>query len=210
MAKVHLVTEDGVRMAQLSRLGDFQVAEGYVDVRGWEVASVDGRDVGKVHDLLVDLDGMRTRYLQVRLHPAVAATSSDRDVLVPIGAATISDANKRVVVPLAADRIALLPAFDGRTLRRAHESEVRRHFSLGEVAAAAATAATTEPRASFYDDEAFNDRRFFAGSRPPVTADATGSHDEVARIPIRPDETVVLKKGTDGTDEIIVRRPRTD
>ena len=169
--KACLLTDDGVRIAPLSRLGDFEVAQGYVDVRGWEVASSDGRDVGKVHDLLVDLDGMRTRYLQVRLHPAVAATTGDRDVLVPIGSAQIAEGSKRVVVPLDASRIPLLPAFDNRQLLRAHEAEIRRHFSLGEAAAAAAT-------------------------RPDIT-----------RVPVRPDETVVLEKGVDGHDEIVIRRP---
>ena len=73
MSKPYLVTDDGVRIAPLSRMSDFEVADGYVDVRGWEVSSSGGRDVGKVRDLLVDLDDMRTRYIEVRLHPAVAA-----------------------------------------------------------------------------------------------------------------------------------------
>lgn len=207
MSKHHLQTDDGVRMALLSRLDDFQVADGYVDVRGWEVSSSDGRDVGRVHDLLVDLDGMRTRYLEVRLHPAVAAVSGDRDILVPVGSAQITEANKRVVVPMAADRIALLPAFDNKHLLRTHESETRRHFSLGE--AAAAVAGTPAP--SFYDHEAFDDRKFFTRRpAPPADVRAGTADDEVTRIPVADDETVVIRKADDGQDEIIVRRPRVD
>jgi sporulation protein YlmC with PRC-barrel domain len=207
MSKPYLLTDDGVRIALLSRLDDFHVADGYVDVRGWEVASSDGRDVGRVHDLLVDLDGMRTRYLEVRLHPAVAAVSDDRDVLVPVGSAQITEANKRVVVPLAADRIALLPAFDNKHLLRTHESEIRRHFSLGE--AAAAVAGTPAP--SFYDHEAFDDRKLFMRRpAPPADVRAEAAEDEVTRIPVADDETVVLRKSDDGQDEIIVRRPRVD
>ena len=172
MAKPWLVTDDGVRIAPMSRLSDVEVAQGFVDVRGWEVSSSDGRDVGKVHDLLIDLDGMRTRYLQVRLHPAVAATAGDRDVLVPIGSADISEATKRVVVPLDAGRISLLPAFDNRNLLRTHEAEIRRHFSLGEAAATTASPAVGE-----------------------------------TRVPVRPEETVVLEKGPNGHDEIVIRRP---
>lgn len=207
MAKKQLVTEDGVRMALLSELGDFQVAEGYTDIRGWHVGSSDGRDVGKVHDLLVDLDGMRTRYLEVRLHSAFAASTGDRDVLIPIGSAQISEGDHRVLVPLPADRIALLPAFDNHHLLRVHEAEIRRHFSLGEAAAAATgTAATSR---SNYDHEAFDDRRFFAGNRPVRNADeAAVEGDEVLRIPVQPEDAVVLRKGEDGRDEIIVRRPR--
>ena len=77
--------EDGVRIAPLGALDDFQVAQGYPDVRGWKVFSSDGQEVGKVHELLIDVDNLRTRYLDVRLTQAIAATPGDRDVLVPIG-----------------------------------------------------------------------------------------------------------------------------
>ena len=39
-------TDDGVRIAPLSALNDFEVAEGYPDLRGWNVASTDGQEVG--------------------------------------------------------------------------------------------------------------------------------------------------------------------
>jgi len=52
-------TEDGVRIAPLGELRDFEVAEGYPDIRGWRVESADGREVGKVHELLIDIDNMR-------------------------------------------------------------------------------------------------------------------------------------------------------
>ena len=58
----------------LSALDDFEVAEGYPDIRGWHVASADGQEVGKVHDLLIDVDHMRTRYLDVRLTKELASS----------------------------------------------------------------------------------------------------------------------------------------
>ena len=137
MAKHILETEDGVRIAPLSGLGDFQVAEGYKDIRGWRVASMDGREVGHVHELLVDMDSMRTRYLDVRLHSTLATADGDRDVLIPIGAARLDDKDSQVVVPLTAERVSLLPPYDHKHLLRTHESEIRRHFALGEVAAEA-------------------------------------------------------------------------
>lgn len=165
-------TEDGAQIAPLSDLKDFQVSEGYKDIRGWRVDSADGKDVGKVHDLLVDLDGMRTRYLDVRLHSAIAATHGDRDVLIPIGTARIADEGEVIVVPLTADRVSLLPPYDHASmLTRAHESEVRRHFTLGEAAAvttATASAASPAPTTTdrqvergTYDHEAYDDRKFF-------------------------------------------------
>jgi len=213
MAKV-IETEDGARLAQLSDLKDFQVAEGYRDIRGWRVDSSDGREVGKVHDLLVDLDGMRTRYIDVRLTSALAAVEGDRDVLVPIGAARIADTADRVIVPMTADRVSLLPPYAHGPLTRAYESEIRRHFSLGEAAAAgtvaaaegaaadAAATARAEKDRGFYENEAYDDRRFF--SNRGARADRAGGE---TRIPVGADDTVVLKKGDAGNDEIIVRKP---
>jgi sporulation protein YlmC with PRC-barrel domain len=272
-------TEDGVRIAPLSDLRDFEVAEGYPDIRGWRVDSADGREVGKVHDLLIDIDNMRTRYLDVRLTKELAASPEDRDVLVPIGTAQIVDDGNRVRIPLSAERVGLLPMYDHDRLTRADELEVRRHFSLGEVAATGAAAVAT---GSFYDDEGYNDRRFFGARRdvraePRAEADRAeakreekradaqldeakraeeraeeerraeekraaqraereartehdaadqerererAEHDRVereirasdseVRVPIHRDESVVLRRGDDGQDEIIIRRPVRD
>lgn len=222
-------TEDGAQIAPLSDLKDFQVSEGYRDIRGWRVDSADKKDVGKVHDLLVDLDGMRTRYLDVRLHSAIAATHGDRDVLIPIGSARIADEGEVIVVPLSADRITLLPPYDhAGMLTRAHESEVRRHFTLGEAAAgamaataaSAATPMTTDKpvERGIYDHEVYDDRKFFQVKPRKETRDADvmppqrDIHGDVAetRIPVAPDDSVAIKRGADGHDEVIVRRPVTE
>ena len=238
-------SDDGTRIAPLSALNDFEVAEGYPDIRGWRVASTDGHEVGKVHDLLIDVDQMRTRYLDVRLTKELAASPGDRDVLVPIGTAQVVEGKDVVRVPLTAERFGLLPVYDHGRLTRTHELEVRRHFSLGEAAAAAAagTAATTAAR-DFYDDEGYDDRRFFGKRRPrgadeeiaarrvdaeraeaarvdaardaevrrdaterAVERDTREARDNEIRVPVERDDAVVLKRGDDGRDEIIIRRP---
>jgi photosynthetic reaction center H subunit len=257
--------EDGVRIAPLGALDDFQVAEGYPDVRGWRVFSSDGQEVGKVHELLIDVDNLRTRYLDVRLAQTIAATPGDRDVLVPIGTAHIVDDENVVRVPLSAERIGLLPVYDHGHLSRVHEVEVRRHFSLGEAAAAAATGAVTDTAGrTFYDDAGYDDRKFFGQRNVPLTDDELAARraaerpvtdrpvadrpvadrpltdreladrefaprdprdadralvDRVVmdrdirtregevRVPVERDESVVLKRGEGGRDEIIIRRP---
>jgi sporulation protein YlmC with PRC-barrel domain len=254
-------TEDGLRIAPLSALNDFEVAEGYPDIRGWRVDSTDGQHVGKVHDLLIDVDNMRTRYLDVRLTKELAASPGDRDVLVPIGTAQVIEGKDIVRVPLTGERFGLLPLYDHGRLTRTHELEVRRHFSLGEAAATAATAATGAATAAtagaatrgFYDDDGYDDRRFFGARRPPrtdaeiaarrvdserelaarervdrdvVARERTDrdlvdqdrmeraaaerdvrTRDEEIRVPVDRDAAVLLKRGDDGRDEIIIRRP---
>ena len=134
MVKLMIETEDGVRIAPLSSLKEFQVAEGYRDIRGWKVLAADDNEVGKVHELLIDMDSMRTRYVDVRLHSTLAAADGDRDVLVPMSALRVDDKAETVVVPLTVERVSLLPPYDHAHLLRAHEAEIRRHFALGEVA----------------------------------------------------------------------------
>ena len=263
-------TDDGVRIAPLSELDDFEVAEGYPDIRGWRVASADGEEVGKVRDLLIDVDQMRTRYLDVRLTKELAASPGERDVLVPVGTAQVVEGKDVVRVPLTAERVGLLPLYERGRLTRTYELEVRRHFSLGEAAAAAATgAAAGAATRGFYDDEGYDDRRFF-GQRRRARADeeiaarrvdaeradaarldderlaaerearerelrdrdvgerglrerelrarelrdrevrdrdARGRDDEI-RVPVDRDDAVLLKRGEDGRDEIIIRRPK--
>jgi PRC-barrel domain protein len=219
-------TEDGAQIAPLSDLKDFQVSEGYKDIRGWRVDSADGKQVGKVHDLLVDLDGMRTRYIDVRLDSSIAASHGDRDVLIPIGSARIANEGDVVVVPLTAERVSLLPMYDHGVLTRTYESELRRHFTLGEAAAGTAAAATEAAadrvadrpvERGFYDNEAYDDRRFFQSRKnvePGVDAAPVAPQRDIhgdlheTRIPVSPEDSVILKKGDSGQDEIIVRRPQ--
>jgi hypothetical protein len=193
-------------------------------VRGWRVDAADGTEIGKVHELLVDLDAMRTRYLDVRLTSEVAAAPEDRDVLVPIGAANIEQDHDVVRIPLTAERVGLLPPYTHGAVTREQEYEVRRHFTFGRAAAgglaASESASAARESRNFYDDETFDDRRFF-GSRnrerdartddvarvsdAPVTA----GESEV-RVPLRAEDSVVVKRNEDGPDEIIIRRPRSD
>lgn len=261
MAKERIYeTDDGVRIAPLSALDDFEVAEGYPDIRGWRVASADGEEVGKVRDLLIDVDQMRTRYLEVRLTKQLAAAPGDRDVLVPIGTAQFVEGKDVVRVPLTAERFGLLPLYERGRLTRTHELEVRRHFSLGEATAAAATGAaaggaTASTTRGFYDDEGYDDRRFFGKRRTRAeeeiaarrvdaeradaervdaerlraeraAADRTAversvaerttadrdlrTRDDEIRVPVEREDAVMLKRGEDGRDEIIIRRPKGD
>lgn len=217
-------TADGSRLAPLGDVDDFEVAEGYPDVRGWRVDAADGTEVGKVHELLVDLDAMRTRYLDVRLATEVAAAPEDRDVLVPIGAATIEKDHDVVRIPLTAERVGLLPPYAHGPVTREEEYEVRRHFTFGRAAAEglAASEAASAARESrdFYNDEAYNDRRFFT-SRDTATepGDSSSARERTTvndagetevRVPLQADDSVVVKRNESGHDEIIIRRPRSD
>jgi hypothetical protein len=86
----------GVRLTPLRELEKFTIAEGEADIRGWEVQTVSGREVGKISDLLVDTTTDEVVMLDVDL------AGSDRHTLAPVRAAQL-DRGRRVVVIDSAD-----------------------------------------------------------------------------------------------------------
>lgn len=85
----------GIRLASLRELDDYRVAEGDADVRGWEVRTVGGREIGKVADMLVDPDAGEVVMLDVDL------AGTDRHTLAPVRAAQVDRARRVVVLDTA-------------------------------------------------------------------------------------------------------------
>ena len=81
---------DAERLVRLSDLGKWDVAEGEPDIRGWEVRTIGGRELGKINELLVDPDAGEVVMLDVGL------SGSDRHALVPLRIVEI-DRHARVV-----------------------------------------------------------------------------------------------------------------
>src|SRR3712207_1886479 len=81
----------GGRILPLTDMGEYEIAEGFPDVRGWDVTERGGKRVGKVHELLVDTAAMRVRYVDVELDRGVAGAGAggDRHVLIPAGSVTL-------------------------------------------------------------------------------------------------------------------------
>src|SRR5438132_222096 len=87
---------EGTSLAPMSALGDWELAKGEPDIRGWEVQTVSGRQLGVVRDLLVDRDAREVVMLDID-HPG-----ADRHSLVPIRAAQI-DRVARIVLMDSSD-----------------------------------------------------------------------------------------------------------
>src|SRR4051812_11659379 len=81
---------DAERLVRLSDLGKWDVAEGEPDIRGWEVRTIGGRELGKVKELLVDPDAGEVVMLDVDL------TGSDRHAQVPLRIVEIDRARRLV------------------------------------------------------------------------------------------------------------------
>jgi sporulation protein YlmC with PRC-barrel domain len=87
---------DAERLVPLKDMGSWDVAEGEPDIRGWEVRTVGGRELGKVKELLVDPDAGEVVMLDVDL------AGSDQHALVPLRIVEI-DRARRVVRMDSAD-----------------------------------------------------------------------------------------------------------
>ena len=85
--------EDLVRMSSLS---SWTVSDGEPDIRGWDVQTVSGRQIGSVADLLVDQGAHEVVMLDVDL------PGTDRHALVPVRLVEI-DRERRVVRMDSAD-----------------------------------------------------------------------------------------------------------
>ena len=84
------------RLTSLASLGSWKVSEGDADVRGWEIRTVSGRQLGSVADLLIDADAGEVVMLDVDL------PGTDRHTFVPIRVVQI-DRAKRVILMDSAD-----------------------------------------------------------------------------------------------------------
>jgi hypothetical protein len=80
----------GVRLVRLSELSKYTVADGEPDIRGWEVRTISGRQLGEVAELLVDTDAGEVVMLDINV------ASNGRHSFAPVRAAMI-DRTARVV-----------------------------------------------------------------------------------------------------------------
>jgi sporulation protein YlmC with PRC-barrel domain len=110
------------RLVRLKELDDYKVAEGEPDIRGWNVYTATGRELGDVEDLLVDTDAGEVVMVDIDLK------RDDRHTLAPIKAAWIDRPNRRVVLNTAMfDVDDAIPALSRRN--EPVESESVRHFN---------------------------------------------------------------------------------
>jgi uncharacterized protein (TIGR02271 family) len=206
--------DDIPRIAALKDLGDFKVAEGYPDPRGWSVVEAEGRKVGKVHDLIVDTGQLRTRYLAIRLDKDEIGAKHDRDVLLPVGAARLDDDDDRVLLgSMTRAQLTTLPVFEEGEITRDYEDSVLSRMPSRGATAGAAAAATGAAASDYYASTHFDDRQFFGSRRPrmeqelqrDVKDERTARGAEESRM-TRSEEELDIEKRRVQAGEVSVRK----
>ena len=160
-------------LRRLSDTKDFEVADGYPDIRGWEVKTPDGRTLGKVDDLIVSTSEMRVLYIDVDVDRSLRSAVSDAarpkgaeegHALVPIGAAQLDDAGDDVIVnSLSGNDLASYPRYAHTGgITREYESSLRNRWAGGTAAAGATAGAASS---NLYDTEHYDHDRFYSKAR---------------------------------------------
>jgi len=138
------------RMSDIKK--DYEVADDHEDVMDWDVVGRDGTKIGEVEDMIVDMQAMKVRYLEVELDDDLPGVQDDQRVLIPVGIADLDYSNKNVMVSsLDSSMATSYPAYRGEPITREYENSLMSSFSPGYQAGVAQDT-------SFYDHEHFQRR----------------------------------------------------
>jgi uncharacterized protein (TIGR02271 family) len=161
------------RVAPLSDLSDYEVADHEPDVRGWDVIAADGKKIGEVEDLIIDTGAMKVRYLDIEVEKDFRA-KDDRHILVPVGQARLHEKEDHVHInTLSSSEVRTFPGYKGR-LDRTYEDSVHQHFG---TTSSTATGGTDR---DYYANDNFDDNRFY-GSRRGVSGTTSRDDSRSAR-----------------------------
>lgn len=156
------------RLHKLNELEDYEIADHDPDVRGWNVVDGRGREIGEVDELIVDLDAMKVRYIDMKLDGNLAADreTDEPHVIVPIGLARLDEEDDTVRVDTEnAELVIVCPVYDGGQVTPEYESQVRERL-------VPKMAVPPQSRADYYNSEAYDENRFY-GSRRGMAGSST-------------------------------------
>lgn len=202
---------DGRNLERVDQLSDIDVASGEPDPRGWNVVGHDGRELGRIENLIGDTKAMRVRYLVMRTDASIL--EDGRNVLIPVGQVDLDTARNRVVVSaLDANVLKTLPAWTGQAITTEEERKICANFGAG---------CTGERQ---YQHPRYRDENLYGRSAPANERKMTRSEEElrVGRpatgraaaprigdqeivVPVTKEE-VVVEKRPQVKEEIVVRK----
>lgn len=119
-------------LRRLRDLTDFEVADGNPDVRGWAVRGGDGRALGVVHELIVEPEALKVRYLDMELDGRFKRSKHENHILLPIGVASLDAEDDNVFVPaLNAESVLNYPPYSEIQITRDYEEAMLRALGIG-------------------------------------------------------------------------------
>ena len=142
------------------RGSSFELAKGQPDIRGWEVLDTAGHKIGKVHELVLDTEAGKVRYMIMNIADSKELQLEKRTVLLPIGLAELHRAHDSVVLPQVTPyQLRALPKYDKEHLGPKAEMDISAVFGRSHTAIGTDDA----HGAPFYDHDHFNNDNLFRG-----------------------------------------------
>ncbi len=149
---------------------DYEIADGQPDIKGWDVKDQNGKRIGEVDELLFDPQTQRVYYMVVDLEDNVLDLEP-RDVLIPIGIASLHEKDDDVVLPnVSVDTLRALPVYEKHNLTWDVENRTRHAFS-GTLSSAQDSII---PESEFYKHDYYDDRNLYK-NRSSGISPATGN-----------------------------------
>jgi len=116
-------------LSRLTTLTGYDVAPGEVDIRGWLVIADDGFRVGRIRDLVVDLDSLFVRYLEVELDRHLNSSVLSNRAIIPVACARVSAHRKHVNLRAITSReLAHAPRAKPQAMSPSDEALLRRFY----------------------------------------------------------------------------------
>ena len=197
-----LHTEDQLdpNLKPLSEVTNYEVEKGDPDPRGYIVIGPEGRQIGRVDDLIIDTAAMKVRYLLVSKSETEGHTSQTAEcILLPIQDVDVRSSSQQVVAARFTGSERNWTRTSSQTdndRARLTRSEEELQVGKREVAAGEArivkhvkTEHVSQPVTKRHEEVVIERRPVEADAR----ADASISEDEV-RIPLKEEELVVNKR----------------
>ena len=174
----------GSQRLQHLKGSDYEVADGEPDIRGWDVRDENAKHIGKVEELIFDVQARKVRYMVVKLDKDV--TNNDtRDVLVPIGLAELHKTDDDAFLPgVTPQQLTSLPSYDG-SVTDDMEAKIRSVLA-GVGTGAAFMTNPTGASEDFYNQDHFNEGNLFKNRK--------GDASDATTIPIIEEELNVGKQ----------------
>jgi hypothetical protein len=215
-SRVEASESEHTGLARLGDLGDYRVAKGVMDPRGWKVVGGDSGVIGEVKELIVDPSAMTTRYLDCEVHDdKLEMEPLGRHVLIPADRVRLDRSGKRVMVdglfardmadypiyqglPLNSDaEHAIDEVFDRTRESRAPESAATRFFGVRARADRAVARARSRGRRGDAHEERERDIERVASD----TSRETVAETDNVRIRISGDDIIIERHPRGGRDD---------
>lgn len=190
------------RLERLNDLDDYKVADGDPDIRGWDVRTADGAEIGEVEGLIADPATMNVRYVEIEADKDHIGADTDDYVIIPIETARLDNSDDVVYLgSLPPTGLRGAPRFGRETLTPDHDRQLTEYYML-----------QSERRPEGRDDS-FGERRQDRGTEAHVTRSeerlAVGTQ-EVAAGEVEVDKRVetehVTREVPTTHEEVVVER----